>query len=557
MKRKIIYLIALFFIGIGIVSAATGGKPVFSRVDGYLDGKIKYLYGFDKKGDIEAYVGTPTNGNFGLYVYQNNALKFQYIRSGDLNYSNVTILDDYIIAYGTSGGYFTFTSDDIIVFFDIFDMNGNIIDSASFLGNTEDLYGRIIDGGNNMFVIWEFSDMGYFPNVPEGQNRRVMYHIGKVTADGYEMVADETVTEFDQLLMDNVNQMPYVEAIDFKDNYRAIVGDSRLFGGDTVRYLRLYDGRDLVFETTEGLTYSDDTSVRDVAILDDYVIVLVDYNGRKTIYEYTMDGELLVGESVEDGAYRVAGSENTFMYGVGTGYGVRKHYSLDFSQTGPGEVQYSIVDYPAANNNVLKYINAGDEIEVVLTPAEGNVLKKITLNGEELECDDEDDEIICSFLMPQDDSEVEIIFGEEVTDPDTDTDSEPDDPKPQTKEYKILEGANQVYSGEKNIIIKSEGAFSNFESLKIDGKELVKDKDYSVKDGSTVLEIYTKYLDGLKNGEHEVLINFSDGYVSSTKLTVSINPNTVDIVGLAAILAVISVFLFFGVKNIKVKRYSN
>lgn len=65
----------------------------------------------------------------------------------------------------------------------------------------------------------------------------------------------------------------------------------------------------------------------------------------------------------------------------------------------------------------------------------------------------------------------------------------------------------------------NEDSFDHFTGVKLDGKELVKDKDYTVKKGSTIVTLAPKTLEKLSVGEHTVTVLFDNGEVN-TALTI-------------------------------------
>ena len=96
-------------------------------------------------------------------------------------------------------------------------------------------------------------------------------------------------------------------------------------------------------------------------------------------------------------------------------------------------------------------------------------------------------------------------------------------------DYKItsvtgLTGANnkQWTKGGKDavvITVKDSGednSFDHFTGVKLDGKELVKDVDYTVEKGSTVVTLKPETLEKLSVGEHTVTILFNNGEVNTT-----------------------------------------
>ena len=86
---------------------------------------------------------------------------------------------------------------------------------------------------------------------------------------------------------------------------------------------------------------------------------------------------------------------------------------------------------------------------------------------------------------------------------------------------KITKGANQKWQkgSNKNVVIECNGVFDEFERLLIDGHVLVKNTDYKVKEGSTIVTFSPSYLEKLSVGDHVVRFEYDFS---------QINPNEVD-----------------------------
>lgn len=86
-------------------------------------------------------------------------------------------------------------------------------------------------------------------------------------------------------------------------------------------------------------------------------------------------------------------------------------------------------------------------------------------------------------------------------------------------------GKDQWTKGNKDgvaITVKVSGednSFDHFTGVKLDGKELVKDKDYTVKKGSTIVTLAPETLEKLSVGQHTVTVLFDNGEVN-TALTI-------------------------------------
>lgn len=89
--------------------------------------------------------------------------------------------------------------------------------------------------------------------------------------------------------------------------------------------------------------------------------------------------------------------------------------------------------------------------------------------------------------------------------------------------YKILDGANSDWrqNTEETITIRGNGDFSKFVGVKIDGNT-IDAKNYTAKEGSTIITLTTDYLKTLSIGTHKFEIVWTDGS-ASTNFTVSKN----------------------------------
>ena len=92
--------------------------------------------------------------------------------------------------------------------------------------------------------------------------------------------------------------------------------------------------------------------------------------------------------------------------------------------------------------------------------------------------------------------------------------------------YEILDGANSNWeqNSDGSLSIRGSGAFSKFVGLKVDGT-LVDAKNYTVKEGSTIVTLKASYLNTLSAGTHTVEILWTDGSASTT---FTIKANTSD-----------------------------
>lgn len=83
------------------------------------------------------------------------------------------------------------------------------------------------------------------------------------------------------------------------------------------------------------------------------------------------------------------------------------------------------------------------------------------------------------------------------------------------KEYDLLQGEEQKYEND-NLIFKTNGDYSLFNNVEINGTELEKN-NYVVEKGSTIVTLKNNYLKTLSNGTYNLKINYTDGgYVETT-----------------------------------------
>ena len=94
-------------------------------------------------------------------------------------------------------------------------------------------------------------------------------------------------------------------------------------------------------------------------------------------------------------------------------------------------------------------------------------------------------------------------------------------PAPGSVDYEILDGANTSWeqNSDGSLSIRGSGAISKFVGVKVDGN-LVDAKNYTVKEGSTIVTLKADYLNTLSVGNHTFEIIWTDG-TASTRFTVS------------------------------------
>ena len=94
-------------------------------------------------------------------------------------------------------------------------------------------------------------------------------------------------------------------------------------------------------------------------------------------------------------------------------------------------------------------------------------------------------------------------------------------PAPGSVDYEILDGANTSWeqNSDGSLSIRGSGAISKFVGVKVDGN-LVDVKNYTVKEGSTIVTLKADYLNTLSVGNYTFEIIWTDG-TASTRFTVS------------------------------------
>lgn len=95
--------------------------------------------------------------------------------------------------------------------------------------------------------------------------------------------------------------------------------------------------------------------------------------------------------------------------------------------------------------------------------------------------------------------------------------------------YKVLDGANQIISANKELTFRFNIEFAKFKAegkVYVDGK-LVDPSNYTAKEGSTVITFNADYVKKLAANEHTLKVTTNDGEVE-TKFTITNNPQTGD-----------------------------
>lgn len=87
---------------------------------------------------------------------------------------------------------------------------------------------------------------------------------------------------------------------------------------------------------------------------------------------------------------------------------------------------------------------------------------------------------------------------------------------------KIFDGNNVQFdkSSKDPVTFSSDAAFDDFIRVEVDGKELVKDKDYTLKEGSIIVALTSEFTATLTAGEHSLGI-VSAGGTATTSFAVT------------------------------------
>lgn len=93
-----------------------------------------------------------------------------------------------------------------------------------------------------------------------------------------------------------------------------------------------------------------------------------------------------------------------------------------------------------------------------------------------------------------------------------------------TVQYQIIEGANGSWNQNtdgRSLKIRGNGEYSKFQNVKVDGN-IIDSKNYTVSEGSTIIELHADYLKTLSEGSHTFEIVWTDG-AAGTNFTVARN----------------------------------
>lgn len=95
--------------------------------------------------------------------------------------------------------------------------------------------------------------------------------------------------------------------------------------------------------------------------------------------------------------------------------------------------------------------------------------------------------------------------------------------------YKVnpVNGGTYYQSENGSFVFRANGNISKFLKVKVDGNTLTKDKDYTIKAGSTIVELKSDYLKTLSAGNHTLEVIYEDGECE-TEFDVKADPASTD-----------------------------
>ena len=171
-------------------------------------------------------------------------------------------------------------------------------------------------------------------------------------------------------------------------------------------------------------------------------------------------------------------------------------------------------------------VTEGENQTFTVTADEGYELAALTVDGKEEAPAKE-----YTFTNVVGDHTIEAAF-KQITSPDPTPEPKPEPepapepdpiPEPETKpepeqtSYKIIDGADSqwIKDSDGNLSIRGNGDFAKFVGVRVDGKALDR-KNYTVKEGSTIITLKADYLDTLSEGKHTFEMVWSDGTAGTT-----------------------------------------
>ena len=165
--------------------------------------------------------------------------------------------------------------------------------------------------------------------------------------------------------------------------------------------------------------------------------------------------------------------------------------------------EYSITATAGANGTISPSgavkVTAGGSQTFTISPSSGYVIDTLKVDGLEVTA-----ATSYTFSDVNTNHTIEVKFKQESQ-------------TPNPVDYDILDGANSSWTqnSDGSLSIRGSGAFSKFVGVKVDGT-LVDAKNYTVKEGSTIVTLKTDYLNTISVGTHTFEILWTDGSASTT-----------------------------------------
>lgn len=192
--------------------------------------------------------------------------------------------------------------------------------------------------------------------------------------------------------------------------------------------------------------------------------------------------------------------------------------------------EYSITATVGANGTISPSgavkVTAGGSQTFTISPSSGYVIDTLKVDGIEVTA-----ATSYTFSDVNTNHTIEVTFKQESQTPEVTAPSittQPGNsalhtvtgnatPDPESVGYDILDGANSSWTQntDGSLSIRGSGAFSKFVGVKVDGTP-VDGKNYTVKEGSTIITLKTDYLNTLSVGTHTFEILWTDGSASTT-----------------------------------------
>ena len=167
--------------------------------------------------------------------------------------------------------------------------------------------------------------------------------------------------------------------------------------------------------------------------------------------------------------------------------------------------EYTITATAGANGMISPSgavkVTAGGSQTFTISPSSGYAIDTLKVDGLEVTA-----ATSYNFSDVNANHTIEVTFKQESQTPDTDL-----------VDYDILDGANSSWTQntDGSLSIRGSGTFSKFVGVKVDGT-LVDGKNYTVKEGSTIVTLKTDYLNTISVGIHTFEILWTDGSASTT-----------------------------------------